>query len=98
VLAWLHAALSDEVVKQGKPATKPTVKQTQAPVNQVQPTVKQTVALTEVVKLTDGKIAELAGVSRQSVNGWRKDGKLEAKLMERLPSLATIHVNGHNAQ
>lgn len=94
VLAWLHAALSDEVVKQGKPVTKLSVKQAQAPVNQVQPTVKQTVALTDVVKLTDGKIAELAGVSRQSVNGWRKDGKLEAKLMERLPELATPHTNG----
>lgn len=99
VLAWLHAALSDEVVKQGKPAAKQAqapVKQTQASVNQVQPSVKQTVVLTEVVKLTDGKIAELAGVSRQSVNGWRKDGKLEAKLMERLPELATPHTNGFN--
>ena len=101
VLAWLHAALSDEVVKQGKSSAKSPVKQTQAPADHAQPTVKHAVNLTEVVKLTDGKIAELAGVSRQSVNGWRKDGRLEAKLMERLPSLAPMHVNGntngHNA-
>lgn len=90
VLAWLHAALSDEVVKQGRQAP---VKQ---PVKQVQEVVKQPVTLQEVVKLPDGKIAALASVSRQTVNTWRNDGKLEAKLAERLPQLATPHTNGVN--
>jgi hypothetical protein len=106
VLAWLHAALSEEPVKvAGKPAVK-TVKADGQAVKLVslpdvvkpvdQPDQHQLTSLLEMVKLGNVEIAELTGFSRQSIYEWRKGGKLETKLMEKLPQLAAVSTNGHN--
>lgn len=94
VLSWLHASLSEE--------QEPTRKQVaasskQAASKQAQPPapVKQTaISLQQVASKTDTEIAALVKVSRQSVNGWRNAGKLEGKILERLPELATTTTNG----
>lgn len=93
VLAWLHAALSEE------PATRKQVaassKQASASrVQEVAPVKQTAISLQQVASKTDGEIAAIVKVSRQSVNGWRNAGRLESKILERLPELATPTTNG----
>lgn len=103
VLAWLHAALSDEVVKQGKQAP---VKQPARPAKSASTVdtgnVKQqkvtplTPELTALIALGDTELGKKVGVTRQSVYKWRTGGVLVDKLAERLPQLAVPHTNGFN--
>lgn len=58
--------------------------------------VKPLLTLGALVQQTDNEIAQVAGVSRQAVNKWRNAGNLEQKIAEKLPELATVHVNGVN--
>jgi hypothetical protein len=90
VLSWLHAALSEEGTQGRKQVAS---KQVQAGASVKQPVKQEQVKLQEIVKQTDKEIAELVNVSRQSVNQWRGAGKLESKLLERLPELQ-VTVNG----
>lgn len=90
VLSWLHATLSEEQ----QPRKQAQNVKAQAVATVKQPVKQEVVNLQEIVKLPDSEIAKLVNVSRQSVNTWRNDSKLEAKLMERLPQLATTTTNG----
>ena len=47
---------------------------------------------------TDAELATQLGVTRQAVAGMRRRGTLERNIAKRLPDLAPIHTNGHNAQ
>ena len=103
VLAWLHAALSDEVVKQTKQTAKQTVKpdkltSTDVKLTQTPDTTNANQHLTpEVVALVNMGITPLSkklGVSRTSVYDWKEKGVLADKIMERLPQLEPIHTNG----
>ena len=53
-------------------------------------------ALHTVDGATDAEIAAQLGVTRQAVGAMRKRGTLERNIVQRLPALATPHVNGHN--
>jgi len=100
VLSWLHASLSEEqepTRKTSKQASASNSKQVQggASKQQEQAISKQpAISLQQVASKTDAEIAALVKVSRQSVNGWRNAGKLEGKILERLPELAIISTNG----
>lgn len=100
VLSWLHASLSEEqepTRKPSKQASASNSKQVQggASTQQEQASSKQTaISLQQVASKTDTEIAALVKVTRQSVNGWRNAGKLESKILERLPELAAISTNG----
>lgn len=46
----------------------------------------------------DAELAEIFGVSRQAVNGWRNNGKLQAQIAKRLPdvpNVGAVTVNGN---
>lgn len=45
---------------------------------------------------SDAELATQLGVTRQAVAGMRRRGTLERNIAQRLPVLATSHVNGHN--
>ncbi len=110
VLAWLHAALSDEVVKQGKTSKAPVKNDKQAST-----TVKANVNLTPtdaaqgvnrqlapevdaLVNMGAAPLSKKLGVSRTTVYDWRNSGVLADKIMERLPELVTTHTNGFNQE
>lgn len=96
LLSWQHATLSDEQAKvQGRKASNSKQVQGGASKQQEQAISKQpAISLQQVASKTDAEIAALVKVSRQSVNGWRNAGKLEGKILERLPELAIISTNG----
>jgi|GEM_PF-4270146 len=52
-------------------------------------------ALHTVDGATDAEIAAQLGVTRQAVGAMRKRGTLERNIVQRLPALATPHVNGN---
>lgn len=109
VLAWLHAALSDEVVKQGKPTAKAPVKVDKPTSTTVKPNVNLTPTdnaqsvnrqlapeVDALVNMGTTALGKKLGVSRTTVYDWRNSGVLADKIMERLPELATPHTNGYN--
>ena len=55
-------------------------------------------ALRVVDGATDAELATQLGVTRQAVAGMRKRGTLERNIAQRLPTLTTPHVNGHNGR
>lgn len=46
---------------------------------------------------TDAEIANALGVTRQSVNNWRRAGNLEGQIAKRLPAQNFVTVNGNGA-
>lgn len=92
VLSWLHAVLSEEQVgkvAQRKPVSHERNTVTVAPVTQQLPEW-----VTSVTSKGDTEIAELTGVTRQSIYRWRKAGVLGDKLIEKLPAPVTVSTNG----
>ena len=105
VLAWLHAALSDEVIKQGKQPTKQPVKNdklTSTPVklastpDVVDANQSLTPEIAALVNMGPTALGKKLGVSRTSVYEWKKDGVLVDRIMERLPQLEPVRTNGFN--
>lgn len=105
VLAWLHAALSDEVIKQGKQPTKQPVKNdklTSTPVklastpDAVDANQSLTPEIAALVNMGPTALGKKLGVSRTSVYEWKKDGVLVDRIMERLPQLEPVRTNGFN--
>lgn len=110
VLAWLHAALSDEVVKQGKTSKAPVKNDKQASTT-VKPNVNLTPTDTAqgvnrqltpevdaLVNMGAAPLSKKLGVSRTTVYDWRNSGVLADKIMERLPELTTPHTNGFHQE
>lgn len=108
VLAWLHAALSDEVVKQGKTSKvavkvdRPTSTTVKANVN-LTPTAAPSSVTRQLTPEVDALVnmgvtplSKKLGVSRTTVYDWRDSGVLADKIMERLPQLEPVHTNGYN--
>lgn len=99
VLAWLHAALSEEPAtrktsdKQASKGDKKGDKFTSSNDKQnVKPQL--TPELTALIDLGDKALGDKLGVSRQSVYTWKKNGVVVDKILERLPELATPTTNG----
>ena len=61
-------------------------------------TPKPAPTLRTVDGATDAELATQLGVTRQAVAGMRKRGTLERNVAQRLPTLTTPHVNGHNGR
>jgi hypothetical protein len=59
-------------------------------------TVRDVPELHTIVSMSNGDIGKLLDIDYRNVQGWRKRGTLERNIVQRLPALATPHVNGHN--
>lgn len=99
ILAWLHAALSEEPAsrktnakaastgdKKGDKLTSSSDKRNVKP--------ELTPELAALTALGDTALGSKLGVSRQSVYTWKKEGVIVDKILERLPEMATPTTNG----
>lgn len=73
--------------------TTPATSASNAPARNTTPDVPE---LHTIVSMSNGDIGKLLDIDYRNVQGWRKRGTLERNIAQRLPALATPHVNGHN--